>query len=93
MRVSVGSANYQNTPLAGASKGRSLHHNIYECGRLGNFGIRIYSGIYMNAVVSQTNVPQIIEIAVSRIISLHPLHFSIFPDTYTVLDFIGHLDT
>ena len=25
MRVSVGSANYQNTPLVGASKGRSLH--------------------------------------------------------------------
>ena len=56
------------------------------------FGIRIYSGIYMNAVVSQTNAPQIIEIAVSRIISLHLLHFSIFPDTYTVLDFKGHLD-
>ena len=43
MRVSVGSANYQNTPLVGAGKCRSLHHNIYECGRLGYFGIRIYS--------------------------------------------------
>ena len=29
MRVSVGSANYQITPLVGARKGSSLHHNIY----------------------------------------------------------------
>ena len=29
MTVSVGSANYQITPLVGASKGSSLHHNIY----------------------------------------------------------------
>ena len=29
MRVSVGSANYQNTPLVEARKGSSLHHNIY----------------------------------------------------------------
>ena len=29
MRVSVGSANYQNTPLVETRKGSSLHHNIY----------------------------------------------------------------
>ena len=52
----------------------------------------IYSAIYSYSEISQTNAPQIIQITVSRIISLHPLNFSIFPVTYTVLDFIGHLD-
>ena len=32
MRVSVGSANYQITPLVGASKGSSLHHGNFDWG-------------------------------------------------------------